>query len=72
MGVKVLNLDAFDASVQSWFTAVKGAAEQAAVGLARRIFDKVLLESPQFSGDFAANWKVGLAPTNHHRPFLPS
>ena len=54
-GVKVTNLSAFDAQVEAWFAAVEKAAAEAAVGLAKRVFDKVLIESPQYSGDFAAN-----------------
>lgn len=60
MAVVIQNLDKFEADVQSWFKAVRGAAEEAAVGLAKRVFDKVLIESPQSSGDFTANWKVSV------------
>ena len=64
-GVKVTNLSAFDAQVEAWFAAVEKAAAEAAVGLAKRVFDKVLIESPQYSGDFAANWQVSVdAPSS--------
>ena len=59
-GVKVTNLSAFDAQVKAWFAAVEKAAAEAAVGLAKRVFDKVLIESPQYSGDFTANWQVSV------------
>ena len=59
-GVKVTNLSAFDAQVEAWFAAVEKAAAEAAVGLAKRVFDKVLIESPQYSGDFTANWQVSV------------
>lgn len=60
MAAVIQNLAEFENSVQSWFKAVRGAAEEAAVGLAKRVFDKVLIESPQSSGDFTANWKVSV------------
>lgn len=63
-GVKVTNLAAFDADVQKWFGAVEKAAAEAAVGLAREALDEVLTYSPQYSGDFVANWKVGRLPIN--------
>jgi hypothetical protein len=53
------NLDAFDRSVQGWLSAVERATEQASVGLAKAVFKQLLQGSPQYSGDFAANWKVG-------------
>lgn len=58
--VSLSNLDKFDASVQLWFQNVKRAAEEVAVGLAKQVFDRVLIESPQYSGDFTANWKVSV------------
>ena len=60
MSVAVKNLAGFDSVVQAWFAAVEEAAADAAVGIAKRVFDKVLIESPQYSGDFAANWKVSV------------
>ena len=59
-GLEINGLDAFDRQVMAWFGAVEKATAQAAVGLARRVFDKVLIESPQYSGDFAANWQVSV------------
>lgn len=60
--IKVENLDTFDATVQRWFADVEKAAAEAAVGLAREAFDQLLETSPQFSGDFVANWKVSKSP----------
>ena len=57
-GVKVNNLPAFDAKVMAWFAAVEKATAKVAVTLANRVFDNILINSPQFSGDFAANWKI--------------
>ena len=53
-------LDKFDAAVGAWFGAVEKASQEAAAGLAKRIFDKVLIESPQATADFVANWKVSV------------
>lgn len=55
----ITNLDSFDRSVEQWFSEVQKATEEASVGLAKRVFQKLVEGSPQFSGDFAANWKVG-------------
>ena len=61
--IEVLNLDSFDATVQGWFKAVEAAAAEAAVGLAHEAFEQILETSPQFSGDFAANWTVATTAT---------
>lgn len=58
MSVALKGIGKFDAAVKAWFASVETASAAVAVGLARRVFDKVLIESPQYSGDFAANWKV--------------
>ena len=56
----LVGLDKFDAAVKGWLSDVEDAAAEAAVGLAKEVFDKVLAESPQSSADFVANWKVSL------------
>ena len=58
MSVALKGIGKFDAAVKAWFASVETASAAVAVGLARRVFDKVLIEPPQYSGDFAANWKV--------------
>ena len=60
--IKVTNLASFDASVQRWFKAVEDAAAEAAVGLAHEAFEQILETSPQYSGDFVANWQVSKSP----------
>lgn len=57
--IEVKNLSAFDRTVQDWFDNVEKAAAEAAVGLAHEALDSILENSPQYSGDFVANWKVG-------------
>lgn len=56
--IKLENLDSFNASVQRWFSSVEEAAAEAAVGLAKEAFEEIIQYSPQYSGDFVANWKV--------------
>ena len=51
-------LEAFDATVRGWFEAVEEAAEKTAIALANEVFNKALEESPQFSGSYAANWRL--------------
>ena len=58
MSVGLKGVGGFNSSVTAWFRAVEKASAATAVGLAKRVFDKVLVESPQYSGDFTANWKV--------------
>lgn len=53
------NLASFNASVVGWFKAVEEAAAEVAVGLAKKSFEKLLINSPQYSGDFVAGWGVG-------------
>lgn len=55
---KVTNLAEVNATVVAWFRRVEKAAAEAAVGMAREAFDEILETSPQYSGDFVANWKV--------------
>ena len=67
--LKTTNLPAFDATVSAWFDSVENATAEAAVGLAKEVFDTVLEDSPQFSGDFTANWKVSVdAPDTAFTP----
>lgn len=62
--IKVTNLSTFNAEVEKWFAAVEKAAAEAAVGLAQVALDEILENSPQYSGDFVANWKVGNSVTS--------
>lgn len=56
--LKIENLAAASTTVREWFKSVEAAAAEAAVGMAREAFEQVLETSPQYSGDFVANWKV--------------
>ena len=60
-GLKVKNLEAFNRAVEEWFDAVEAGVGKAAVGIAKQVLDKALINSPQYSGDYAANWKVSFS-----------
>ena len=62
-------LEKFDADVGAWFGAVEKAAQDAAAGLAFVALQRVLEESPQYTGDFVSGWEVSFnTPTNIWRP----
>ena len=56
--LELRGLSEFNQQVQQWFDAVQVETARASVGLAKSLFKQLLQGSPQFSGDFAANWKV--------------
>ena len=64
-------LNEFNAAVRGWFDAVEKAAEDAAVGLATKVFEKALAESPQYSGSYAANWKMSYGSIDTSFEFDP-
>lgn len=67
----VKGLTEFNAAVQTWFGAVRVAAAEAAVGMAQVAFEDALEKSPQYSGAFAANWRLnkdGPDRTAEHDP----
>ncbi len=62
-------LEKFDADVGAWFGAVERATQDAAAGLAFVALQRVLEESPQYTGDFVSGWEVGFnTPPNIWRP----
>lgn len=62
-------LESFDSTVNAWFGAVKVAAQEVAVGLATVALNRVLDESPQYTGDFVSGWEVSFnTSTNMWRP----
>ena len=58
--LKVSQLGEFDAAVKAWLGAVEAAAAKAAKNLAFDTLTFILKESPQYSGDFVANWNTTL------------
>ena len=55
----VSNPGDFALQIDRWTDGVKKAAAEAARGLAHEAFERLLRNSPQYSGDFAAGWGVG-------------
>ena len=67
----LVGLEAFDATVKGWLSSVEEAAEEAAGGLAMKVFQQVLKESPQYSGSYAANWKMSYGAIVPHAEVDP-
>jgi hypothetical protein len=59
MSVVVKQTAEFKSAVAEFLMQAKRAAEDAATGIAKVAFDNLLKESPQYSGDFVASWRVG-------------
>ena len=57
--LKVSGLAEFDNAVKGWLGAVEETAAKATVELAKQTLGMLLQGSPQYSGDFAASWRVG-------------
>lgn len=62
--VKVDNAKAFFDAIDRWLADVEYLIVQVAVGLAYKAFDVALTTSPQYSGDFVANWKMSVGQPN--------
>lgn len=58
--LKVLNQDRVFAEMDAWLDAVKRELEDIARGLASQALRRLVFNSPQYSGDFAANWRVSI------------
>ena len=58
--IKVENLAQVNAQIDGWLAAVRAEALQKAKGIASTALEFLAQQSPQASGDFAANWKVGI------------
>ena len=64
--LEVKNLGQFKAQTDAWLKNVKTAAEEAAVGLAKLTFEKILYTSPQYSGDFVNSWSVSYGTPQYY------
>lgn len=62
--IKVTGLEAAFAAIDKWLMDAEHLAIEAAIGLAYKAFDVVLSTSPQYSGDFVANWKLSVGAPN--------
>ena len=60
VALSVSNLSEVNSTVKAWFGAVEDAARDAVVGLAKEVLDNALINSPQYSGDYTASWRVTL------------
>lgn len=58
------NLDAFAGQLAQWAEGVREQMAQAARGLALEALREITEQSPQYSGDFAANWKLSVGAPN--------
>jgi hypothetical protein len=56
--LKVTNLDQVEAEFEAWLHQQESVLERVAIGLTKVALGKALEYSPQYSGDFAANWKL--------------
>lgn len=59
--LNVSNASKVSSDIDSWLAAVVEETEEVAKGLATEAMITLLDNSPQFSGDFAANWKLSVA-----------
>lgn len=57
-GLEIPNLDAVFAQIESWVEQQRTFAAQVAKGIAYHALQYITENSAQFSGDFAANWRV--------------
>lgn len=48
----------YNSAIAKFIAQAREAAEEVAVGMAKHMFEYAIQESPQYSGDYAANWKV--------------
>ena len=54
------NFSQFEKAVQDWVIDTKGLCVGVARGISVEIFNELLSFSPQYSGDYAANWKYAV------------
>lgn len=66
----VKGLGAFKAQVNSFMKDTKKLVQSTAVDLAIYALHQILKESPQYTGDFVANWQVGYANTKFKKYVL--
>lgn len=63
--IKVENLEQVFSDIDNWLAAAEAQIEGIARGLATEALINLLDHSPQYSGDFAANWKVSVNVPDH-------
>ena len=68
--IRIKNLDQFRAQIDKFVEGAKQDAQDAAVGLAAEAFERILYQSPQFSGDFVSAWQVSArGPVTYFEPW---
>ena len=60
MKLTAVGLPAFNSAIDDWLLAVEEMTVGAARGLSVSLFNHVIRVSPQYSGDFAGNWKYSV------------
>lgn len=66
MSIKIKNLDKFSEQLSHWTDKVEEQVMDTANGITVELFNTLLQESPQYSGDFVGNWQYqinGITPT---------
>lgn len=58
--IKITNLSKVVADIDRWLLSVHEDVEQIAIGLMKVMLNQAMLHSPQYSGDFVANYKVSI------------
>lgn len=58
--IEIRNVGEVSQTIDKWLEEVEGIATKFCRGVAVRIFEQTLMNSVQYSGDFAANWKFSL------------
>lgn len=68
--MKVTNISQVGHDIDNWLKAVETETAAIAVGLAKYAFEYVLMVSPQYTGDFVANWNLSKgAPDTSFQPY---
>lgn len=65
---KLYDTKIFSAMTTEWFDQYKTNTKAQVKGLAIVMFKRLLEYSPQYSGDFAANWRISLNKVDNHPP----
>lgn len=58
--IKITNLNKVIADIDRWLLAVHEDVEQIAIGMMKVMLNQAIYHSPQYSGDFVANYKVSV------------
>lgn len=71
--LKVTNLDQVFKDLDNWANSVEAECVEVVKGYAFKAYGYMLNRSPQFSGDFVANWNISLdTPDFSFTPFNPT